>query len=141
MKLSGVIAQISSIRNKANDFLLHELHKQGLKGIAPSHGLILHVLFKNDAISMKEMTARINKKKNTVTVLIDKLIAYGFVEKTPDQHDRRTVRISLTHKGRSLEKPVDYVSRKLIEKACRGFTEDQRRLLATLLDKLERNFS
>lgn len=140
MKLNTIISLISAIRTKANEFLINELTKEGFTDIAPSHGSILYTLFKHDGISMKEISSIINKRKNTVTVLIDKLVAQGFVKKTQDTDDRRTTHIFLTQKGKNLEKPFNTISEKLLKKTYEGFTEDERCQLSALLDKLYKNF-
>jgi MarR family transcriptional regulator, organic hydroperoxide resistance regulator len=140
METNNVIALLSSIRSRANELLTHELAKAGLRGIAPSHGYILYVLFNNDGISMKEITHKINKKKNTVTVLIEKLIGQGFLRKAIDKNDRRTTRIFLNQKGKALEKAFDSISKKLIDTAYRGFTEREKSTLVTLLNRMAANF-
>jgi MarR family transcriptional regulator, organic hydroperoxide resistance regulator len=140
MDTTTIIARISALRNKAHGFLTYELHKAGLGDIAPSHGFILYALFKNDGSSMKEITSRINKKKNTVTVLIEKLAAHGFIKKAFDTSDRRTTRIFLSKKGKTLEKSFNTISEKLLATAYHGFTENEKITLLTLLDKMNRNF-
>jgi MarR family transcriptional regulator, organic hydroperoxide resistance regulator len=140
METNGIISRISAIRTKANEFLAHELYREGLKDIAPSHGYILFVLFKNDGISMKEIKNSINKKKNTVTVLIDKLLSHGFLKKAPDANDGRTTRIFLTSKGKSLEKSFNSISDRLLKKAYKGFSESEKMNLTMLLNKMDKNF-
>jgi MarR family transcriptional regulator, organic hydroperoxide resistance regulator len=140
MKPNVIISLISAIRTKTNEFLINQLTKEGFADIAPSHGSIMYALFKHDGISMKEISKIINKKKNTVTVLIDKLVVHGFVRKTLDTVDRRTTLIYLTQKGKNLEKPFNTISEKLLKKTYEGFTEEERCQLSALLEKLYRNF-
>jgi MarR family transcriptional regulator, organic hydroperoxide resistance regulator len=136
----NIIAGISGIRNKANEFLVSELVREGLVDVAPSHGYILFTLFSHDGVSMKEITLRIKKRKNTVTVLIDKLRARGFIRKVADKSDRRTTRIFLTAKGKAMEESFKRISDTLIERAFLGFTENQKKQLVSLLEKMDANF-
>ena len=140
MDTNKIISVISSLRNLANEFLIGELKKEGVSNIAPSHGHILNALFENDGISMKEITEKINKKKNTVTVLIEKLTAQGFVRKGIDCSDKRTTLVFLTHKGKTLEKSFKDISTKLIDKAYNGFTEKEKSNLMMFLKRMETNF-
>ena len=140
MDTNKIISIISAIRNLSNEFLISELKKEGLSNIAPSHGHILNALFENDGISMKEITERINKKKNTVTVLIEKLTSQGFVRKGVDSSDKRTTFIFLTKKGKTLEKSFKDISIKLIDKAYNGFTEKEKSNLMMFLIRMEKNF-
>ena len=81
MKDTEIFQLISSVRNRANEFIVDNLQKAGIENIAPSHGHILHNLYIKDGITMTEITQKIHKKKNTVTVLVDKLIRYGYIRK------------------------------------------------------------
>jgi len=139
MNTAKVIAVISSIRGRAHELIMEELRKRGVPDIAPSHGDILAALYSGDGIPMKDVAARIGKKKNTVTVLVDKLAHLGYVRKEADGLDRRTTRIFLTAKGRAFEEVFREVSEKLIRKTYRGFSEPEKEQLMDLLARVEQN--
>jgi MarR family transcriptional regulator, organic hydroperoxide resistance regulator len=140
MNYNNIISLISLIRNLANEFIINELKKEGIKNIAPSHGFILHTLFNKDGITMKEINEIINKKKNTVTVLIDKLESMEYLRKETDIDDKRITRIFLTEKGKSFEKSFKRLSDKLIKKAYAGIAENEKLNLMKYLDKIKKNF-
>lgn len=107
------MALISRIREKANRFIIRELESNGVEGIVPSHGDILILLFQGEKYSMKELAEKIHRTKPTVTVLIDKLVEYGYVKKEKSYDDSRVTYINLTKKGLEL-KPIFYdISEKL----------------------------
>ena len=135
MNIKDIISGISSIRSKANEFIISELKKAGITDIAPSHGFILYTLYKKDGIPMKEITEKINKKKNTVTILINKLIRNGYIYKKADINDKRISRIFLSEKGISFKSDFMNISDKLINKAFKNFKEIEKKELARLLDK------
>lgn len=141
MKPQAIISLISKIRYGANNFIIMELEKHGITGIAPSHGEILVRLFAGNAIPMSELAQAINKKKNTLTTLVDKLINLGYVEKIQDSSDARVSLVVLTGKGRSLKPHFDDVSEKLIAAAYRGMSEGDSEKLFKLLVKMNENFS
>jgi DNA-binding MarR family transcriptional regulator len=85
MKTDHVIALISTIRDKANKLINNELRTRHLRGLAPSHGTILFELFHSETIPMKEVAKRINRDKSTVTALINKLLALGYVRRLRTQ--------------------------------------------------------
>lgn len=141
MNYNNAISLISLIRNHANEFIINELKKEGIKNIAPSHGYILHTLFNNDGITMKEINENINKKKNTVTVLIEKLEYQGYLRRETDFNDKRITRIYLTEKGKFFEKSFKRISDKLIKKTYSGFKEDDKEVFVKYLEKIKDNFS
>jgi DNA-binding MarR family transcriptional regulator len=56
---------------------------------------------------------RINRTKPTVTVLIEKLMEYGFVEREKSRTDSRVTYVKLTNKGKNLKPVFDDISKKI----------------------------
>lgn len=139
MEQQQIISLISKIRHGANELIMRELEKHGIKGIVPSHGDILVRLFRRDSIPMSELAIAINKKKNTVTTLVDKLVNLGYVEKSADSDDSRVTLVRLTSKGNSLQKSFDKVSAVLLETVYDGITEKEKDIVLNVLSKMKKN--
>jgi len=141
MKTDHVIALIARLRDKAYDFIIRELKRKKITGLAPSHGGIMSNLFKKDRVSMKEIAARIGRDKSTVTALVNKLVDAGYIAKEKDPDDNRVTYLCLTTKGRSLERDFDSISERLIGTAFRGFSQKERenivRGIVRMLDNFE----
>lgn len=131
---------ISKVRENANKFITDEMDKWGVKGLAPSHGDILSALLKHERLTMKELADKIGRDKSTVTVLVDKLIKQGYVEKTRDIEDNRVVFVSLTEKGRELKPMFDAISKDLISTVYKGISENEKEELIETLTKIKNNF-
>ena len=140
MKKELVILQISRIRDKANSFLTRELARRNLKGIAPSHGDILWALFTHGDLPMKKLSEIINRDKSTVTALVNKLIKSGYILKRTHESDSRSSIISLTEKGKAMQKNFWDVSEALRKKAYQGLTDEEMETLMNLLAKIHDNF-
>jgi MarR family transcriptional regulator, organic hydroperoxide resistance regulator len=140
MKKELIILQIGRIRDKANSFLTRELARRKLKGIAPSHGDILWALITNGDLPMKKLSEIINRDKSTVTALVNKLINSGYILKRTHEADSRSSIISLTEKGRAMQKSFWDVSEALRKKAYQGLTEEEMETLMHLLTKIHDNF-
>ncbi len=134
------ITLISHIREKANRFLLRELKTHNMAGLAPSHGDILWILFKHGALSMKGIAELIDRDKSTVTVLVNKLIVLGYVQKQADSFDSRVTFISLTEEGRALKDDLIEISQKLITKTYKTLSKDEQDSLILLLTKINDNW-
>ncbi len=139
MREGQIISLISQIRHKANELIISELEKNGIKGIVPSHGDILIRLFRADSIPMSELASAINKKKNTVTTLVEKLENLGYVKKTSDPDDSRINLVRLTPEGRSLQKIFDKVSQTLLGTVYKGVSETEKRDVLEILNKIKIN--
>jgi DNA-binding MarR family transcriptional regulator len=136
MKKGNALALISRIREKANRFIVRELENHGIKGIVPSHGDILVVLFHGDKYTMKELADRINRTKPTVTVLIEKLVEYGFVEREKSSTDSRVTYIKLTNKGIGLKPIFDDISEKINALIYGDLTDGEPEVFEKLLHKV-----
>ncbi|HPQ44166.1 MAG TPA: MarR family transcriptional regulator [Syntrophales bacterium] len=134
------ITLISQIREKANRFLIGELKRHDMTGLAPSHGDILWVLFTQGALSMKALAKLIDRDKSTVTALINKLISLGYVQKQQDIADSRVTIISLTKEGSDLKDDLIEISQNLIAKVYQTLSEDEQDVLIELLTKINGNW-
>jgi DNA-binding MarR family transcriptional regulator len=113
MSTGNAIALISRIREKANRLIVSELEDHGIRGIVPSHGDILNVLFVEKRCTMNELAGKIHRTKPNVTVLIEKLVEFGYVQKEKSSVDNRVTYITLTDKGESLRPVFLSISAKL----------------------------
>lgn len=139
VKTDHVISLISRIRDRANRLIIRELEARNIHGLAPSHGDILALLFRSRAVPMKEFAERINRDKSTVTALIKKLIALGYVERFPDPEDGRVVLIRLTEKGWRLKPDFDDISKTLLDRVYRGFSEEEKEVMVRSLERMLKN--
>ncbi len=134
-----IIYLISQIREKANRFIISELEAHNIKGIIPIHGDILYALFSYKELSMKDIAKLIDRKKSTVTTLVEKIIKLGYVTKKKDINDNRSSIISLTEKGNSLGGDVKKISQHLIDKVYKDMPVEERLTLVKLLRKVNNN--
>ena len=64
--------------------------------------VVLRVLFDHDSLPLKEIVACVEVDQGSLSRMVDRLIARGWVRRDADAADRRTVAISLTKMGRRL---------------------------------------
>jgi DNA-binding MarR family transcriptional regulator len=140
MKPRFIMLQIGRIRDRANAFLTRELASRNLKGIAPTHGDILWALMTHEQLPMKKLAEIVNRDKSTITALVTKLIKYGYVQRRAHESDRRSSVISLTAKGRAVQKDFCQVSESLRRRAYKGLSENEKETLMRLLTKIHDNF-
>lgn len=141
MEAQGIIGAIGRIRRLANDLIIKELEKRGISGLSTSHGDILALLANGDRIPMSEISRRIDRKKNTVTVLVNKLIRLGYVHKQKSPSDSRVTLIFLTEKGRRLMPDFWEISNLLLEKTYTGFSSAEQSELVRLLTRVIGNLA
>lgn len=139
MKKKNIIALASRIAEKAHKLIIRELEIRGIEGIVPSHGGILVHLFMSEECTMKDLAEKIHRTKPTVTVLVDKLAALGYVTKEKSREDSRVTFIKLTEKGLNLKPVFVEVSDKMNEIVYKNLSDEEARYMETMLEKVNRN--
>lgn len=111
------------------------LHKPFLEplGLTFPQYLVILALLEGAPLSVGELGARLDMDTGTITPLVKRLEAAGFVTRKRDPEDERRVLVDLTPRGRALEAKVRGISGK-IKTACqltdRGLDELRRTLEA-----------
>lgn len=140
MQLNRTQELISLIKEEANRFIDEELKKKGIHGIVTSHGSILMALYKNNKMTMKEISEKINRKQPTVTVLIDKLLSHGYVSKEKNVDDSRITFIHLTKKGEEFRSIFFDISKKMNRRMLNGLSNEDSETLENLLERVSKNW-
>lgn len=140
MEAKDIISLISKVREGANRFITTEMEKRGIEGLVPSHGDILVALMKSERLTMKDLAQKINRDKSTVTVLVEKLIKQGYVEKTRDTEDNRIVLVTLTEKGKALKPEFEAISKDLLSVVYKDISQREKEELIKTLLKIKNNF-
>lgn len=140
MQTDNTIFLMGRISEKSNRYLMQEMGKIGLDGLAPSHGDVIANLFKCQEISMSQLSSAIFRDPSTVTALVNKLKQRGFVQTRKDEEDSRVTIVSLTDSGKALEPRFRAISRELYDIEYQGVTDEERKALQGLLAKINSNF-
>ena len=148
MKLSTISSLIAQIHTEATNFLDSQLKTEGMTQISTSHGFILFTLSQNKnedsselkPMTMSEIAQNVDKDKSTTTVLIEKLVKLGYVQREKSKIDSRVSFISLSEKGKSYTKRMEQISKELSEKFYADFSEDEKKTVFSLLKKIQSNF-
>lgn len=138
---NAVIGLIGSLREGYSRFLERELKACGIQGIVGPHGSIFNCLYHSGGqMKVTEISGKIGRSKSTVTELVNKLESLGYVAKTSCNVDGRCTYVKLTDKGRAVQKDFEAISKKLIARAYRGFSDEEKEMLMKGLEKMRNNF-
>jgi len=138
--VTGIATQISDVSAKINSYLLMELHRCGIIGLAPSHVAILNYLFANKVANMKDLAKAVRRDKSTVTILVAKLVSGGYVEKEISGVDRRSSHVRLTQKGEEFRPVFMEISDNLFQRLRQGIDDVEQKDFVCILGKIGSNF-
>ncbi|MBD8893847.1 MarR family winged helix-turn-helix transcriptional regulator [Roseibium litorale] len=110
-------------------------------GLHPGQELVLKVLFETDGLTMSQLATTLGVQPPTVTKMITRLSAQGYVRRQVSDADGRLARVYLTDEGRGLVSNVDRAWKRLEREAMAGIDEKDRKKLRKLLRAVEKNLS
>jgi len=139
-RTNGIVFLVAQLRDNAYEHVTSELKRLGWIDLAPSHGAILITLYREKALSLKELSVRINKKKSSTTELVDKLIRLGYVEKAVSIEDQRVKLVRLTPKALAHKDNFRILSENVNGRVYNGFSIDEQQQFTYLLSKALNNY-
>ncbi len=130
------ITQIKQLQDRIFERLLME---NGIE-ISGGQGRILFILWKNDHLTISEISRATSLAKNTVSIVVDGMVNKNILERHTNPENRRQTIVSLTDYARSLQEKYEAVSQEMSSLFYQGFSEkDQKEFeayLARILDTL-----
>ncbi len=115
------ITQIKQLQERIFERLLAE---NGIE-ISGGQGRILFVLWKDNPLTIGEISVRTSLAKNTVSAVVDGMVHKGILTRQTNPHNRRQTIISLTAYARSLQTKYETVSQQMNTLFYQGFTPEE----------------
>lgn len=135
----------SLIRILANFYSAAIAQKAGSGDLSgPRMGILLRLMIADESgsssgISPTQLSHFQHVKKNTISSLLRGLEESGLIERLPDPQDRRAFLIHITQKGKLLVKTVGPERLKMMNDLASDLTNEEKKQLISLLDKLRRS--
>lgn len=130
------ITRIKHLQARIFEKLLTE---NGLE-ISGGQGRILFVLWKEDNLTVSEISQKTSLAKNTVSIIVDGMVQKGILARNINPANRRQTIISLTEYAKALQEKYEQVSQQMNYLFYQGFSDREREefegYLARILDTL-----
>jgi DNA-binding MarR family transcriptional regulator len=104
-------------------------------------GKVLGFFERHPGATQSELAAHSGRDKGQLARLIGGLKARGLLDARPDEADRRSVHLTLTAAGRSVQQTLQRRWRRLADLAVAGLGEAERRELLALLERVRANLA
>ena len=115
----------------------HHGPHHGMNHMPPmAGGRLLSILKENSNLSSRELAELLDIRPSSLTELLTKLEQEQLVVRTPDENDRRVIRVSLTEKGTEREEQIAAERTAHLEKFSACFTAEEAEQFCALCDKL-----
>lgn len=129
-KLINVISDLSSLIGNIEEEAKEQFNLLHLTSNQMNYLAVIHHL---DNPNITELAQQLKLSKPTVKVAVDKLIDKEYVYRVRSDHDRRSVHLHLTEKGKLINQMHDYAHKRIAEIFLRKLNEDEVKVLEDLL--------
>lgn len=110
-------------------------------GLHPGQESVLKALAEQDGLSMSQLAQTLSVQPPTVTKMVSRLAAQGYVERRASKGDGRQAHVFLTDQGRDTIADVDRGWKRLEKEALAGIDDKDVKRLRKLLRQIERNLT
>ncbi len=128
-----IFFQLSKANQAGSRFWLKKLSDLHLTAV---QGMVIRFLYDKDRLTSSELGKKTDLDSATLTGLLDRLEAGGFIERRPNPEDRRSIRIHLTEKGRTTGKKVAQLMEEANAEFLKGFNASEEVALRSLLTRI-----
>lgn len=126
------ISQIKQLQDRIFERLLAE---NGIE-ISGGQGRILFVLWKNNQLTINEISARTSLAKNTVSIVVEGMVNKGILTRQTNPHNRRQTIVSLTEYAKSLQTKYETVSQQMNTLFYQGFSSEEQMIFEQFLARI-----
>jgi len=105
-------------------------------GVTDPQYTMLTLVAENPGLTVGKLAEQLSVSSQFVTIEIGKLVKKGIVNKQPNKHDRRSVILNLTDKGKSLLREVGPLRRRTNDLMFRSLSHERAKLLKEIVDTL-----
>jgi MarR family transcriptional regulator for hemolysin len=132
-RLGFLMHDVSRLRRIVFDDFMRPL------GITRSQWWVLAYLSRHDGMIQSDLANALELGKAALGGLIDRLEASGFIERRPDDSDRRVKRVYLSSHGTQMVKEMSVRSHEMSERILVGLNLKSRHKLVELLTVVKKN--
>lgn len=131
-----LISQIKQLQDRVFNKILKE---EGIYEFNGQQGRILFSLWKDEKLSLIELSKRTSLAKTTLSTMIDRMRKNGLVIVEESKEDKRNLVIYLSDKTLALEDKINNATKRITDIFYKDFSEKEANELDRLLIKIKEN--
>ncbi len=124
--------------------LINRLHQNFLAGgfdITVEQWRVLVTLWNREGQTQRELAEATHKDKTGITRILHGMERRDLVVRVPDKEDQRNNLIYLTRKGKAFQQALVQYTRRTLDEALEGVSEEDAEACKTVLSKVIRNLT
>ncbi|WP_308461599.1 MarR family transcriptional regulator [Brachyspira pilosicoli] len=109
--------------------------------ITPEQLIVLKELAKEEGISQKELSTKLDKDQNTVKAMIDKLEIKSFIKRKENKQDKRAFSLYLTEKAKKELPIIENYENQVLDTIVKELNPNDAETIKNTLKKIRSNIS
>ena len=101
--------------------------------------LMFLVCCHEEEVNQIDIEQAMNRTNPTITGIVKRLEAKGFIERVPSCKDKRYKKLVVTQKGYEFHKQADINRKRGEDELLRGFSSDEKKQLISFIKRLDEN--
>ena len=131
-----LISQIKQLQDRVFNKILKE---EGIYEFNGQQGRILFSLWKDERLSLIELSKRTSLAKTTLSSMVERMKNDGLLIVEESKEDKRSLTIYLSDKTLALENKIVNATRRITKIFYKGLSEEEANQLDRLLAKIKEN--
>ena len=131
-----LVSQIKQLQDRVFNRILKD---EGIYEFNGQQGRILFSLWKDEKLSLIELSKRTSLAKTTLSTMIDRMRKNGLVIVEESKEDKRNLVIYLSDKTLALEDKINNATKRITDIFYKDFSEKEANELDRLLIKIKEN--
>lgn len=131
-----LISQVKQLQDRAFNKILKE---EGIYEFNGQQGRILFALWKNEKLSLIELSRKTSLAKTTLSAMVERMKNEGLLIVEGSKEDKRSLVIYLSDKTLSLEEKINRATKNISDIFYKDFSEEEANELDRLLGKVKEN--
>ena len=131
-----LVSQIKQLQDRVFNRILKE---EGIYEFNGQQGRILFSLWKDEKLSLIELSKRTSLAKTTLSTMIERMRKNGLVIVEESKEDKRNLVIYLSDKTLALEDKINNATKRITDIFYKDFSEKEAKELDRLLIKIKEN--
>jgi DNA-binding MarR family transcriptional regulator len=109
----------------------------GKYGITTEQWRVLACIKSRGPLRLSDIASMLERRQNSMSMLIDRMVKVHLVRRTRDRKDRRAVFVSMTDKGKEAIEPAVPAGWEFMHKLLSPLSYDDQRALASMLETIK----
>lgn len=108
--------------------------KEGLT--TQQHAVLIAIKYIDDPVTVSEVAHWLDRNPNGISMLVDRMVRDGLVKRTRDLRDRRSVRLSMTNKGKGILEQATMSGWELVQEILSDLSDEDLRTFSSILERM-----